>query len=198
MLPKPSIVIVATLFIMTTVGFLSPAQARTISPDEQQRLVVSILSAHEFSPRKDLLDRTGPYVVKTLVGIASDHRFRAVLRQRAVASLGLYPVLQTRKFLSSMLFEKGFVGTVSGMLMRREAMKSLAIGFRGSVVQEISLLRDDHEAQIREGCAHALGMTGSKEAVPILEAWLPHEQELFVRVAIDHAYNTLIRKDVSR
>ena len=61
----------------------------------------------------------------------------------------------------------------------------------------IADFRQNEDPQIREACAHALGITASPRAIAPLEAWLPNEEELFVREAVDRALSRL-RKDTAR
>jgi HEAT repeat protein len=163
------------------------------SLEEQEQRLVRVLSAHEFAPSRNVFDRIGPDVNQLLVRIASSTEHRPSLRVRAVSALSIYPSDRSRRFLGGLLFERELVGTPSGTLLRREAMRSLAVGFGGEVVDELAPLKDDGDAQIREGCAHALGETKSPRAVPVLDAWLPHEPELFVRLAVDRAVSRLKR-----
>ncbi len=112
---------------------------------------------------------------------------RPTIRSRAVASLSVYPTTRTRDFLHSLLYERSLEGTPAGVQLRRQAIRSLAYAFRESVVNALSGLRLDPDPQIREATAHALGDTRSPAAERILDAWLPHEPELFVRLAVDRS-----------
>lgn len=174
----------------------SPADARPRAPhpDEQFRSLLLLLNAHEFRVDRTVLDRVGPDVPHLLIKVVGESTHRPTVRVRATAALAVYPTDQTRKFLESRLWERGLVGTVSGIQIRRQAARSLAEAFGDAVVQLIAGLRDDPEPLIREGCAQALGASRSLQALPILKAWMSHEQELVVRAAVDAAYNELLRQ----
>ena len=181
-------------------AFASAAQARGWDPErppskeDQRHSLTVLLSAHHYRPDRALLDQVGPDVNTVLVYLATDRRERPEVRRRAVTSLGLYPSDRTQRFLTGLLFERSLLGTPEGTLIRREALVALARAFKGAVVDDLASLRHDENPQVREACARALGMTDSRSALPILEAWLPHEQVLNTRLAVDEAYQHLIRE----
>ncbi len=159
----------------------------------QERSVRALLDSYEYRPTRAVLDRIGPDVEKILIRLASHPKVRPTVRVRATETLGLYPTRDAGGFLRSLLQEPSLSGTPTGRLLRRAAMSALALAFGPAAVPDIAPLREDADPQIREGCARALGATGAATAKPILDAWLPHEPELFVRTAIDAALSTLRR-----
>lgn len=154
---------------------------------EQEAHLRRLLSAHEYAVDRETLEKVGPQVEKLLIELAGHPEERPTLRQRATSALSVFPSPRTREYLLSQLWERRLVGNPTGTLLRREAMRSLATGFGEEVVDVLSALRDDPDPQIREGCARALGLTGSDLAERALDAWLPNEKELFVRTAIDES-----------
>jgi HEAT repeat protein len=166
----------------------SVAQSRGLAPAEQRASLLTLLGGHHFRVDRKLFDRLGrsKEIVDHLVHFVSDPGLKPSLRLRATASLRVYPATRTEKFLSSLLYDPTLQNT-HGVALRREAMLSLGIAFRGRAITPLSNHRDDKNPQIREGCARALGATRSTDALPLLDAWLPHEPELFVRLAVDKA-----------
>lgn len=185
------------LLALVAVVALPQVAAAQVSPQEQRKSLMWLLSAHEFRVERRLLDSVGEDVNRQLVHIASDPKVRPTIRSRAVASLAVYPSARTRDYLQSLLYERALEGTTAGVQLRRQAIRSLAWAFREAVVNTLSGLRQDADPQIREATAHALGDTRSPAAERILDAWLPHEPELFVRLAVDRSLDR-IRKGKER
>ena len=179
------------ILVLVTLSFLisSLALARPPLPKTEQRLsLISLLSRHHYQVDRKAFDRIGPAkeIVDHLVRFVSDTKLRPSVRQRAIASLRVYPSARIQKVLESLLYDP-LLQDRAGVPMRREAMRTLGRAFGTGAVVSLSNHREDPNPQIREGCAHGLGLTGSSAALPILDAWLPHEPELFVRLAVDRA-----------
>ena len=177
------------LFVALTLTLSTVAQARPPLPATEQRLsLMTLLGRHHFEVDRKTFDRIGPAkeISDHLVLFTSNPKLRPTIRQRAIASLRVYPSKRIQKVLESLLYDPELQDR-AGVPMRREAMRSLAIAFGAGAVVAVSNHREDSDAQIREGCAHALGLTRSMSALPTLEAWLHHEPELFVRLAVDKA-----------
>ena len=178
-----------TLLIALAVLWTSAVPARAPLPATEQRLsLLTLLGRHHFEVNRKAFDRIGPAkeIVDHLILFVGDPKLRPTVRQRAIASLRVYPGTRIQKVLESLLYDPELQDG-PGVALRREAMRSLAIAFRSGAVVALSNHRDATNPHIREGCAHALGLTKSTNALPILDAWLPHEPELFVRLAVDNA-----------
>lgn len=162
--------------------------ARPLAPEEQRASLMSLLDAHHFRADRSMFDRLGNprEITDILVEFTSNPKLRPTLRKRAITALRVYPGERSRKVLEALLYNPDLRQSW-GVAMRREAMLSLAIAFRGKSLVALTNHKDDANPQIREGCARALGATGSRDALPVLDAWLPHEPELFVRLAVDQA-----------
>ena len=165
------------------------AMARAPLPKTEQRLtLLTLLQKHHYEVDRKAFDRIGPpkEIVDHLVLFVSDTKLRPSVRQRAIASLRVYPSSRIQRVLEGLLYDP-LLRDRQGVPMRREAMRSLGLAFGAGAVVALGNHRDDPDPQIREGCAHGLGLTRSPAALPILDAWLPHEPELFVRLAVDRA-----------
>ena len=173
---------------------LPQAAAKTkLTEAEQLESLNMLLGGHHYRVNKRALKRIGAAVPKLLVKISADPRNKPTIRTRAIASLRVFPNDRTRRYLESALYDPRLKKASYGTMLRREAMYSLAVGYRQDSLTAIDNHRGDRDPHIREGCARALGATQSPRALHILEAWLAHEPELFVRVAVDEALTTLRR-----
>jgi HEAT repeat protein len=183
---RPSIRNAALLGALTLGLWATPAQA-TATVHEQRRELLVLLNAHEFRVDARVLQRIGPQVPKLLVEISSVPDHRPTVRNHALMALAVFPTVQTRRYLESLLLERSLKGSPTGTLLRRQALRSLGRAFKGEVVVAIANLKNDPDPQIRIAVAQALGDTASPRARPILAAWLPHEKDLGVRLAVDVA-----------
>lgn len=170
------------------------AQVRT--QKEQRTLILMVLRAHEYNPKLSVFKRIGSAkdVTKILIMISGHKQFRAKTRVRAAAALALFPTQEVRLYLTSVVHERSFIGTMFGTLLRKQSLRSLGKAFGKEVVSDLAAVRTDTNAQIREGVAYALGDTGAIEAMPYLKGWLPNEKELFVRLAIDRSIDALRKR----
>ena len=184
MLPRALVGLALAVALLST----SVAQARGLAPAEQRASLLSLLDGHHFRVDRKTFDRLGSpkEITNHLVHFTVDPKLRPTMRQRAIAGLRVYPSQRTRKILEGLLYDPDLQNT-AGVALRREAMLSLAIAFRAGAVTAIANHHEDANPQIREGCARALGATRSTDALPLLDAWLPNEPELFVRLAVDKA-----------
>ena len=180
------------LTLLLTVVMVDVTHARALPEKEQRATLISILGGHHFRVDRKVFQRIGPAreVNKILVHIADDARIRPTVRGRAVSALRLFASQRTQRFLEGLMYDRTHDGP-TGLMLRREAMLSLAHAFGEGAVVALSNHRDDSDPQMREGCARALGITKSARALAILEAWLPNEPELFVRLAVDRAIESL-------
>ena len=166
---------------------------RPLHEKEQRATLVSLLSAHEFQVNEGILRAIGPDTNRLLVHVSSDPNMRPSIRQNAVRSLVVFRSERTQRFLQTMLYDPDLSGTPHGTILRRQAMLTYGTAFRGKAVSALAHLARDADPQIREGAAQALGATGTEAARRILDAWLPHEPELFVRLAVDRALEAMRR-----
>lgn len=166
---------------------------RPLHEKEQFATLVSFLSAHEFKVSEGILRSIGPDVNRLLVHVSGDPNQRPSIRQNALRSLVVFPTDRTRRFLETQLNDPGLIGTPHGLVLRRQAMLTYGTAFGQAAVAAIADLARDTDPQVREGAAGALAATRSESARRILDAWLPHEPELFVRLAVDRALETMRR-----
>ncbi len=167
---------------------------RPLHEDEQRATLVSVLSAHEYRVSEKILRSIGPDTNRLLVHVAGDPNVRPSIRQNALRSLVVFPGDRTQRYLETVLYDPELSGTPQGTVLRRQAMLSYGTAFHGKAVSALAPLARDTDAQIREGAAQALGATQAEAARRILDSWLPHEPELFVRLAVDRALEGMRRR----
>lgn len=164
-----------------------PARPRS----DQRASLVELLGAHELVLDRRSLDTIGPDVAQLLIDVAGGPNERPTVRVRAVAALALYPNASTHAYLRAQLFERTWFGSSLGSKMRSQALRSLGRAYGDSAIDDIASLRDDADPLVREGVAWALLDTRSTRGVPVLEAWLSHEEDFTVRSAVDQALTKL-------
>ena len=184
----------AVLLFALLLGLCACLTAHARPAHQQRSDLLLVLNAYEFRVDAQVLRKIGPDVNKLLIEISGDPGFRPRVRNHALMALSVYPATQTRRYLESLLMEPSLIGTQTGTLIRRQALRSLGKAFQGEVVVPISNLKDDVNPQIRIAVAHALGDTQSDRAIPILSAWLPNEKELGVREAVDRALESFHKR----
>ena len=184
----------AVLLFALLLGLCACLTAHARPAHQQRSDLLLVLNAYEFRVDAQVLRKIGPDVNKLLIEISGDPGFRPRVRNHALMALSVYPATQTRRYLESLLMEPSLIGTQTGTLIRRQALRSLGKAFQGEVVVPIANLKDDVNPQIRIAVAHALGDTQSDRAIPILSAWLPNEKELGVREAVDRALESFHKR----
>ena len=170
-----------------------PTQAHANRADEERSLI-AYLGAYEFEPSRKVLDRISHDTNRLLIRVSGYTKLRPSLRVRAIAALGLYASAQTQRYLLGLFHERSLKKTNTGLLIRRQALRSAGRAFGVEVVDEIKALRSDKDPNIRDAVAHALGDTKVKLLIPYLKAWLPHEDTYLVRGSIERSIERLSRQ----
>jgi len=186
-------VAVLTALVVGATAALAGAARAERTRDDQRASLVSLLGAYELEIKRPALDTIGSRVPGLLIDIASHPSELPRVRVRALAALALYPSETTFAYLRAQLMERSWVGNGLGVQMRRQALRSLGRGFGERAFDDILALKGDAEPLVREAVAHALVDVGTERAVPVLEAWLPHEPVFVVRDAVDKALGRLRR-----
>ena len=181
-------------FILSLLVLLAlPSEANANRSDEERSLIL-YLGAHEFEPSRKILDKISNDTNRLLIRVSGYTGLRPTLRVRAVAALSLYPTVQTQRYLLGLFHERSLKKTNTGLLIRRQALRSAGSAFGVEVVDEIKALRSDKDPNIRDAVAHALGDTKLKSLIPYLKAWLPHETTYLVRGTIERSIDRLSRQ----
>tara|TARA_Y100001934_G_scaffold216835_1_gene257327 strand:- start:108 stop:686 length:579 start_codon:yes stop_codon:yes gene_type:complete len=170
-----------------------PMEASANRSDEERSLIV-YLGAHEFEPSRKILDKISHDTNRLLIRVSGYKALRPTLRVRAIAALSLYPTQQTQRYLLGLFHERSLKKTNTGLLIRRQALRSAASAFGVEVVDEIKALRSDNDPNIRDAVAHALGDTKLASLIPYLKAWLPHENTYLVRGSIERSIDRLSKQ----
>jgi len=183
----------AVVFALVLTLGAATASARRVerTPDEQREVLISLLAATDVKLERAALDTVGNDVPHQLILIADLPRVALVVRTRALAALAFYPAPTTKSYLVSLLHERALIGTRAGVPLRRQAIRSLGLGFGAEAVDDLVPLQNERDPLVRASVASALGDTGAPHALPTLEAWLSREPDLTVRTAIDSAISLL-------
>lgn len=172
---------------------LLPTAAEASRSDEERSLIV-YLGANEFEPSRKVLDKISQDTNRLLIRVSGYKSLRPTLRVRAIAALSLYPTTQTRRYLLGLFHERSLKKSNTGLLIRRQALRSAGTAFTVDVIDDIKALRSDADPNIRDAVAHALGDTKSASLIPYLKAWLPHENTYLVRGSIERSIDRLSRQ----
>jgi hypothetical protein len=186
---NPRHILIGFLLVLLAV----PATVQANRSDEERSLI-TYLSAHEFQPSRKILDRISADPNRLLIRVAGYTKLRPTLRVRAIASIALYPSQQTQRYLLALFHERSLKKSNTGLLIRRQALRSAGRAFGVEVVDEIKALRTDKDPNIRDAVAHALADTRLKALIPYLQAWLPNEDTYLVRGSIEQAIERLSRQ----
>jgi len=182
-------------FLAAALLALPPADAAAASPhrsySEQRESLLMLLSARDLQLGRNVLDSIGPDVHRLLIEIADYPRGRLDIRARALAGLAFYPTPRTLAYLRTMINERTLRGTRDGNHLRRQALRSLGLGFGEVAIADLLAHQRDTDPMVRTAVAQALGDTESVYAAQHLEQWLDLERDMQVRVAIDRALNRL-------
>ena len=172
-----------------------PSQA---SQSDEEKSLITYLSAHEFRPSRRILDKISKDTNRLLVRVSTYRHLRPTVRVRALAALALYPSERSRRYLLSLFHERSLKGSNTGLLLRSQAMRSAARAFGIDVVDDIKALRDDEEEHIRAAVAHALADSGQRSMLSYLRSWLSHAKTIVVKSAIDQSIERLKRLEETR
>ncbi|TNF38005.1 MAG: HEAT repeat domain-containing protein [Deltaproteobacteria bacterium] len=187
----PRTLTVALALLVTLLPLAAAARPADRSPDEQRAMLVRLLGDKNLELDRRFLDPIGDDVPHQLVLIADLPSIRALVRVRALAALGLYPTVVTRRYLTGVLNEPDNAGSAVGTRLRQQALRSLGVGFGPEAVDDILAHRRDRAPAIRMSVANALGDARDPRVLPTLEQWLGAEPDLTVRAAIDDAISKL-------
>ncbi|MFT7578674.1 MAG: HEAT repeat protein [Myxococcota bacterium] len=179
------------LLALLLVTLATPALAVGKTSDQRRRTLVSLLANRDARLTRSVLRTVGPDINELLINIAGHPQARPHVRMRAIAGMGYFPSPPTRGFLGSLLLERNLLGTELGTMLRRQAIRSLAVAFGGEAVDDLLSLRNDPIKEIRVSLARALGDTGSPKALTHLKSWLGLEREITVKIAIDLSIDKL-------
>jgi len=167
---------------------------RGAAPVPQEPLT-ELLSGIDFVPDRGALDGLmGDSAPAELISIARGRDANLVdagLRIRAYRALALYPSPDIAAVLHTAVAEHGAAARGVDTLYVRAAMESLALVDPDAAVASLEPMLAHASQDVRACAAHALGATGSRDAVPILHTRLPVEPVLQVQLAIADALRRL-------
>ncbi len=157
--------------------------------------VVNLLLSKQGFPTAKQILRTGKarVTVRILTGLVTEKDLNPVIRLNALRALEYFPTKKTENFLGSLLYDR-----YRPLMYKVTAMRAMARAFGSRVYFELLPFLRDSQAQLREGAALALGEIDDPRVLANLSNHLTHEQELFVRVAIERGMKLIRERERKR
>jgi len=159
------------------------------SSDGRSR-VEAYLAAHDVAAAADLqgLARAPE---KALMAIASDVRVAGLVRSRAVAALRLVASHEVQSFLTKLVQTKAKATDATDRLIVRRAAVVLGWMAGAGTAEQLALLFDNDDAEVRLDAAIGIGLTRSETAAKLLRRQLAVESTPRVRDQIERQMRAL-------
>jgi HEAT repeat protein len=157
--------------------------------DERSQLA-AYLKSHDV-PSAVELGALAKMPGRPLMAIAADARAEVLVRARAVAALRFWPSAETRSFLGKLVQEQAEATDATNRLLVRRA--AVALGWLGGagVCEQLALLFDNEDSEVRVDGAIGLGLTRAPEAPAVLRKQLTVESVARVRDQIERQLRAL-------
>jgi hypothetical protein len=166
-----------------TVGIAGEAR------DERSQ-VAAYLASHDVPSANELSSLSGS-PGKHLMAIAADARGKALIRARAVAALRLWPSAKTSDFLGKLVQDHATAADPTDRLLVRRAAVALGWIAGSGVCEQLALLFDNPDPEVRVDGAIGLGLTRAPEAPVLLRKQLAVETVARVRDQIERQLRAL-------
>jgi HEAT repeat protein len=128
---------------------------------------------------------------KALMAIASDPAAEGLIRSRAVAALRLVATQEVRVFLGKLIQTKAKATDITDRLIVRRAAVALGWMAGSGTVEQLAMLFDNEDAEVRLDAAIGLGLTRSATAATYLRRQLAVESSPRVRDQIERQLRAL-------
>lgn len=148
------------------------------------------LAAHDLPTAADLR-ALGPAPEKSLMAIALDTRAEGLTRARAVAALRLLPSPAIQAFLGKLVEKNAKATDAANRLIVRRAAVALGWLAGPGAPEQLALLFDNTDAEVRLDAVIGLGLTRAEAAPAILRRQLVGETVARVRDQIERQLRTL-------
>jgi len=132
-----------------------------------------------------------PTPEKALIAIASDVRVAGLVRSRAVTALRLVPSHEVQSFLGKLIQDKAKVTDATDRLIVRRAAVVLGWMAGAGTAEQLALLFDNDDAEVRLDAAIGIGLTRAETAATLLHRQLAVESVPRVRAQIERQLHTL-------
>jgi HEAT repeat protein len=152
--------------------------------------VEAFLAAHDV-PTAAELRALAAAPENALMAIASDQRAEGLIRSRAVAALRLVATQEVRVFLGKLIQSKAKATDKTDRLLVRRAAVALGWMAQAGTVEQLALLFDNEDAEVRLDAAIGLGLTRAAAAATPLRRQLAVEPAPRVRDQIERQLRAL-------
>ncbi len=164
---------------------------KTSARDAEERPKLEAFLADHDVPSVAQLQAITHAPAKPLMTIAADAHAATLVRARAVAALRLFPSSDTRSFLAGLIEAKAKTADATERLLVRRA--AIALGWLGGpdVCEQIAVLFENEDSEVRVDAAIGLGLTRAAEAPALLRKQLTVETVARVRDQIERQLRSL-------
>lgn len=181
----------AILAVALSSGPLSSGSARDAGPPKDARSKVeSYLATHDVTTATEL-HALEPSPEPSLMAIASDTHTDGLTRARAVSALRLLPSPAIQSFLGKLVESKAKATEADDRLIVRRAAVALGWMAGPGAPEQLSLLFDNDDAEVRLDAVIGLGLTRAETAPALLRRQLAGETVARVRDQIERQLRTL-------
>jgi hypothetical protein len=159
-------------------------------PGDGRSKIEAYLAAHDVASAADLQGlATAPE--KALMAIASDLRVAGLVRSRAVAALRLVASREVQSFLTKLVQTKAkAIDATDRLIVRRAAVVRGWMAGAGTA-EQLALLFDNDDAEVRLDAAIGIGLTRAETAAMLLRRQLAVESAPRVRAQIERQLRAL-------
>jgi hypothetical protein len=179
--------------IVVSAAPASPAPAPSPDggrPSDGRAKIEVYLAAHDVASAEDL-QRLATTPEKVLMAIASDARVEGLVRARAVAALHLVGSHEAQAFLSKLVQSKAKTTDATDRLILRRAAVVLGWMAGAGTAEDLALLFDNDDAEVRLDAAIGIGLTRAETAAMLLRRRLTVESAPRVRTQIERQLHAL-------
>lgn len=174
---------------------LAAAPTRPSSPaaskaNDARTKVQAYLAGHDVADAGELRELVGT-PDDPLMAIATDARIDGLLRARAVAALRLVPTPEAHTFLEKLVQAKAKSSDAADCLILRRAAVSLGWLAGPRAPEQLALLFDNGDAEVRLDAVIGIGLTRAASAPALLRRQLATESVARVRDQIERQLRTL-------
>jgi hypothetical protein len=166
-----------------------PAAAAGKAAESRARLA-AFLADHDV-PTADELRAVAAPTVPALMAVADDDRAAALVRARAVAGLRLFPSPGVQAYLGKLIAAKAKSSDPADRLLLRRAAVALGWLAGPHTPEDLALLFDNPDPEVRLDAVVGLGLTRSAAALPVLRRQLAVESVPRVRNQIERRLRVL-------
>lgn len=174
------------LVIVALVALAPAGLAAAPLEDFRVQQVVRLLEMPDHEPTLEDWKRVGPDANRILVQLIQNPDLRPSTRTKAIASLAWFPSRRSRAVLGRIVHD-----TKAPLPDRRVAIEALAKAYGVAVFEDVKPLLLATEPFVREGAIRGLAAMRGRRARALLEAHVPREQDVRLRLLTEQLLQKL-------